>query len=56
VIKDPDPERIQKLVGCIRESVRILNEIKCMEESESIGSSLLGCGHCGSMENYSNET
>jgi uncharacterized protein YutE (UPF0331/DUF86 family) len=34
VIKDPDPERSHKLVGCIRESVRILNEIKCMKESE----------------------
>jgi uncharacterized protein YutE (UPF0331/DUF86 family) len=29
-----DPERIQKLVGCMRESVRILHEIKVMEESE----------------------
>ena len=34
MIKDVDPERIQKLVGCMRESVRILNEIKVMEESE----------------------
>ena len=34
MIKDPDPERIQKLVGCMRESVRILHEIKEMEESE----------------------
>jgi hypothetical protein len=34
VIKDVDPERIQKLVGCMRESVRILDEIKVMEEPE----------------------
>jgi uncharacterized protein YutE (UPF0331/DUF86 family) len=34
VIKEVDLERIQKLIGCMRESVRILYEIKAMEESE----------------------
>ena len=29
-----DPERIQRLVGCMRESVRLLRDIKVMEESE----------------------
>ena len=34
MIKDVDPERIQKLVGSMRESVRLLHDIQVMEESE----------------------
>lgn len=34
MIKEVDPERIEKLVGSMRESVRILYEIKDMSESE----------------------
>ena len=34
MIRDVDPERIRKLVGSMRESVRILNEIKYIDEIE----------------------
>ena len=34
MIRDVDPERVRKLVGSMRESVRILSEIKCMDERE----------------------
>jgi len=34
VIKDINPERIQKLISSMRESVRILHEIKDMQQSE----------------------
>ncbi len=34
MIKDIQPERIGKLVGSMRESVRILNEIKVIKESD----------------------
>jgi len=34
LIKEVDSERIQKLVGCMRESVRILHDIGVMRESD----------------------
>jgi len=34
MIKDVDPERTQKLVGIMRESVRLLQDIRMMGESE----------------------
>jgi hypothetical protein len=34
MIRDVDPERFRKLVGSMRESVRILHEIKCMDKHE----------------------
>lgn len=34
MIKGTDPERIGKLVGSMRESVRVLNEIRAMKEAD----------------------
>jgi len=34
MIRDVDPERVRKLVGSMRESVRVLHEIKCMKKRE----------------------
>ena len=34
MIRDVDPERVRKLVGSMREAVRILHEIKCMDKRE----------------------
>ncbi len=37
MIKEVDPERVEKLIGSMRESVRILHEIKASSEAEFKG-------------------
>jgi uncharacterized protein YutE (UPF0331/DUF86 family) len=47
MIKDVDPERIEKLVSAMREAVLILRELGAMKESE-----FLGDKHKGSSAKY----